>query len=427
MIIRSVEHNSIAQKIGLLPGDQLLYIDGQPIRDPIDFQFHSAEDVFSITLKRGDAQFEIEVNVEEDAWFGAEFEEIKYRSCGNKCVFCFVDQNPKKLRDTLYFKDEDFRLSFLYGNYVTLTNITRKDLDRIAQQRLSPLYLSVHSTEWSVRQQLLGIKKDDHLLEKLDFLSQAGIEMHTQIVLCPGWNDGPHLEVTIDDLVHYFPAIQTIAIVPVGLTGHRSRLTALRPVDAEAARELLLWEEKRSREFIKKLGTHFIYVADEFYLLAGQELPPAQRYENFAQIENGVGLTRSFIDQFNRLKKGFPKQIAPKHITLVTGQMAAPVLQQKIIPALEKIAGLTVSLAVIENHFYGGGVTVSGLLVGSDIAGQLRHKNLGDLVVLPPNCLNHDLLFLDDWDVPDLEAALKTPVFKPEHTISEVVRYLKKL
>ena len=427
MIIKSVEKGSRADRYDMRPGDQLLTIAGHAVRDPIDFQFYAADDFIAVTLKRGEERICFTVDAQEETWFGVEFEEVTYRSCGNHCVFCFVDQNPKKLRDTLYFKDEDFRLSFLYGNYVTLTNMGLRDLKRIATQRLSPLYLSVHSSAWPVRKKLLGIRRDDHLLDKLAFLAKAGIEMHAQIVLCPGWNDGVHLDQTIDDLARFYPALQTIAIVPVGLTGHRRGLPRLVAVSAEYAAELIAWERMRCASFLRRWKTHFIYLADEFYLLAGQVLPRAKRYENFAQIENGVGMTRAFLDQFNRQKRWLPRQIAPKSITLVTGQMAAPVIQKQILPVLERIEGLSVQLIAIENRFYGGGVSVSGLLTGGDIATQLQGRALGELVVLPPNCLNHDGVFLDDWNLAQLEKVLQKPVFKPESNFAEILRIAKKI
>ena len=424
MKIVRIEKGSVAEEIGLLPADDIVSINDQPIRDGIDFQFWAADDSIVIDVRRGEEALQIELLGGFDGWFGAEFEEMKYRCCGNKCVFCFIDQNPSGLRNTLYFKDEDFRLSFLYGNYVSLSNVSQKDLDRIVTQRLSPLYISVHATEVELRKRLLGIRKDDRLLEKIAFLAQHKIEMHAQIVLCPGWNDGQHLDETVDTLATFYPWIQSVAIVPVGLTKHRQSLTQLKPVDEICARNIIKWEKDKAEYFYKKYGHYFFYIADEFYFLTNMAIADTERYDQFAQIENGIGMTRAFLDEFEQDSDYFPDSVKPKKMTIVTGAMASKMLQKNIVSKLKQIKGLSVDLKPIRNDFYGGGVSVSGLLVGKDIATQLKGEDLGDFLVLPPNCLNSDKLFLDDMTVPQLQNILNTRVIHSQENFTEILNLM---
>ena len=355
------------------------------------------------------AVFEIEKEFDDS--LGIIFEDFKYKHCGNKCLFCFVDQNPAGLRKSLYFKDEDYRLSFLYGNYVTMTNITKKELQRIVDLRLSPLYLSVHSTDVEVRKYLLGIKADDHLLEKIHYLVKNKIELHTQIVLCPGINDGEHLIKSVNDLTQFYPFVKSIAIVPVGLTQFRHRLFPLKAVSASEARQVIFAIDQLAENYKKDYGDYLVYLADEFYLKAKEKIPIAQRYEQFPQMENGVGMARAFIDSFQEQSLNFPHRISrDKSATLVTGECAASILKKFIMPRLQQIENLHVSLAVIKNNFFGNAVSVSGLLTGQDIAGQLTHSELGDLVLLPANCLNFEAVLLDNWTPQQIEKKLNKPV-----------------
>jgi len=412
--ILRIEKGGLAEEIGLQENDDLLSINGHAIHDPIDFQFWANDEDLVLLIRRGAEEFEIEFEGGLDGELGVEFVPMQYRCCGNNCVFCFVDQNPTGLRPSLYFKDEDYRLSFLYGNYVTLTNVSQKHLQRIVDQRLSPIYISVHAADSELRKKLLGIKGNDRLLQKITFLAEHRIEMHAQIVLCPGLNDGEHLDYTVDTLAQFHPWIKTVAVVPVGLTKHRQSLSKLIPVDAEMAAKIIAWSDLRSSEFLRSLNSHFVFIADEFYLLAKALLPDADRYEDFAQIENGVGLTRDFLLRFEEEKQSWPASIHAKKITVVTGRMAEPVLRKEVEPFLQSIRGLDVEIVAVRNDFYGGNVGVSGLLVGQDIAAQLNGRFLGHAVFLPPNCLNHDGLFLDDWNLEKLSEELGTVVIKPE-------------
>ncbi|HOC24832.1 MAG TPA: DUF512 domain-containing protein [bacterium] len=427
MKISVVYPDTPAARLGLQPGDEIIAIDSHEIRDPIDFQFYSAEESYCLHLRRGGHEWKVNLAPEESGWLGVEFADMEYHSCGNKCVFCFVDQNPAGMRKSLYFKDEDYRLSFLYGNYVTLTNLSRSHLERIVEQRLSPLYVSVHSTEDDLRKRMLGLRRSDRLLEKIDFLARGGIELHAQIVLCPEWNDGEHLEKTLADLAGRFPAIRSVAVVPLGLTGHREELTPLRTVTPAEAAGLVVSEKRWEKEFRSRLGIAFVYLADEFYLLAGAPLPSAARYDGFPQIENGVGMTRSFLDRFARQKYRFPREVKPVRVRIVSGELAAPILTARVLPVLNTISGLQAEVVAVKNRFFGGKVTVSGLITGGDIIGQLRGMERADLIMIPPNCRNGDGLFLDDLDLDGLSRALDAPVLAPQSGFTELFTYLKKL
>jgi len=411
MKIIGFENDSLAADAGLLIGDDVLKINGHPCLDVIDYQFHSAEEELELELIRQGEPWIFEIEKDADDSLGIIFEETRYRSCGNSCIFCFVDQNPANLRPSLYFKDEDFRLSFLYGNYVTLTNVSKKDLARIVEQRLSPLYISVHSTDLTVRKFMLGLKTDDRLLEKIEFLVENHIEIHAQIVLCPGINDGDHLTKTIHDLAAFHPNLRTIAIVPLGLTRHRDGLTPLRPVTESYSAALIRAIEPIAHSFKTKHSDYVVYLADEFYLKANMDLPEAERYEEFAQIENGVGMTRAFIDRVKEQIPLFPHRITrPLSMVLVSAISATPVIKQWVEPALARIGNLSISVATITNEFFGHSVTVTGLLSGQDIFNQISGLPRRDVIVLPANCLNFDGLFLDDWTISDLEQKLNASV-----------------
>jgi putative radical SAM enzyme (TIGR03279 family) len=293
------------------------------------------------------------------------------------------------------------------------------------EQRLSPLYISVHSTDPEIRKFMLGLKKDDRLIEKIDFLAEHKIELHAQIVLCPLINDGESLVKTIHDLAQFYPQLKSIAMVPVGLTKHRQQLYPLQSVTPQFARDLIFQVEKLAQKFKQTWGDYFIYLADEFYLSAGMEFPSAERYDEFNQIENGVGMARNFIDQFEEQKQYLPHRI--KHsqtVTLVSGILAAPIIERWVIPPLNRIENLTAKVVAIVNSFYGDSVTVTGLLTGQDIYNQLSRITVGDRVVLPANCLNYDRIFLDDWTPEQLQDQLKTPL---EIVDNDFLSFIEKL
>ncbi len=407
MIVQRIEKNSPAQQLGLRVGDKIERINGHAINDIIDYRFYISDEEIDMDVRRNGQLLSLSMEKEPDDDLGLSFEPTAFRCCGNQCIFCFVDQNPEKLRSQLYFKDEDFRLSFLHGNYVTMTNIKKRDLERIVEQRLSPLYISVHATDPKVRLHLLGLKRDDHLLEKIKYLTDHRIELHAQVVLCPTINDGEILKRTIDDLLTFYPQLKSVAIVPVGLTRHRQGLYPLKAAGAGDAKRLIDTMESAAVRYRLELKSHFVYLADEFYLLADRSIPPASRYEEYYQIENGVGMMRDFMDRFDEQSDAFPSGIEQKmKFTIVTAEMAQFFFRRTVLPRLNAIQGLEVSLAVIENLFYGNSVQVTGLLTGGDICRALKERPGSDLILLPENCVNGEGLFLDDWTVDRLEREL---------------------
>lgn len=411
MRITKVDKNSTAEELGLHVGDDVVKINGHSVRDIIDYRFLISDEILQVEVRRNGNTIIYEIIKDCDDHLGLSFEDIKIRHCGNDCPFCFVDQNPEGMRSGMYFKDEDFRLSFLSGHYVTLTNLSKRDMDRIVWQRLSPLYVSVHATEPTVRKFLFGINHDDRLFEKLDFLTRNGIELHTQVVLCPETNDGAILEKTIWDLAKFLPNLKSVSIVPIGLTKHREGLTPLKPVTGDYAIRLIEVADTYAADFFERIGEYFVYVADEFYLMAGMSLPPAKRYDGFYQMENGVGMVRYLLDDFKRQKSRFPKRISkPRKATLVTGTLASEFMQSTIIPALNQVEDFCAELEVVENKFYGSSIGVTGLLTAQDIFSHLTKKELGNTVYLPANCLNDQHIFLDDWSIDQLSTKLDCPV-----------------
>ena len=426
MKIILVEPHSIAEELDIRPGDELLEINGRRVLDSIDFRFYESDESVSLKIARDGEVTIYDIEKDEGERVGIDFEEMRILACGNDCIFCFVDQNPQGLRKDLYFRDGDYRLSFMYGNYTTMTNAGPAILNRIVEQRLSPQYISVHVTDYEVRKLLMGLKKDDRILEKIKFLHDNGIDMHTQIVLCPGINDGDVLEKTVHDLYQFHRSIISLAIVPVGLTDHRLHLFNLRRVDAEYANALLdkaaIWQQRFRRE----INRAFVYPSDEFFILAGRKIPPAGYYDGFPQTENGVGIVRSFIMEFKRQARQFPANLGSrKHATLATGDLAAGFMSEEVVPRLQQIGGLSVTLEVIPNVLFGRAVTVAGLLSGKCLYSALKERDCGDLLLLPPDILNADGLFLDDMPLPQLEEMLGTPIMVFDGKWTEVFASIK--
>ncbi len=407
MKIQAVGKDTPGDVAGLRPGDEIIAVNGGPARDAIDFLYYGADEEMVLKVRRGDREFEIDLDGYGD--HGIEFEPMAFLSCGNRCVFCFVDQNPKGMRNTLYFKDEDYRLSFLHGAYVTLTTLRERDLRRIIEQRLSPLYVSIHATDPEVRRSVLGLRRDDRLMAKIDRLTQAGIILHTQIVVCPGLNDGVVLEKSIRDLAGMYPGVISLAVVPVGLTRHRSALYTLRAVDAGHARETISLVDRLRNEMTTNTGEGFVYCSDEWYIRAGMDIPGAEYYDDFPQIENGVGMVRDFLDAAGRLETiSAPPRYQGK-ITVVTGIS----MQEHIRGFARRLAahsGRDVRTVAVENRFYGSTVTVSGLLTGEDIIHALEGTGRSETIILPPNCLNDDGRFLDDLTPDDISRAFGATV-----------------
>ena len=329
------------------------------------------------------------------------------------------------MRRALYFKDDDYRFSFLNGNFATLTNLTEADVGRIIEQRLSPLYVSVHATDWTLRNQILGNPRAPNVLEQIGRFAAARIVMHTQVVLCPGVNDGAQLDKTLDDLQRLYPFVATMALVPVGLTQYRERLPVLRSPDREYARELLAWAEPRRRRCLRHLGTRFAFPSDEFYLLAERSFPSARSYEGYAQLGNGVGGSRKFREEFQRGKTRLPSAVSPtRRVTVVTGMLAVPVLSP-VIEQLNRVQGLDVRLAPVRNTFFGGSVTCAGLLTGADIVETLARTPdaLGDEILIPSICLKDDEgVFLDDRLLADVSAHVARSVVRVDPSARGLTR-----
>jgi putative radical SAM enzyme (TIGR03279 family) len=413
VVVAAVTPRTAAARAGLRPGDRIVAVNGAPLRDVIDFHFHAGEERLRLSVER-DGRARVARLTRRGSGLGLELEAprpAEIATCANKCVFCFIHQLPKSMRKSLYVKDDDFRLSFLHGNYITLTDLDESDLERIETQRLSPLYVSVHATDPDLRHALLGQPKARReLLPMMERLAKAGIAMHAQIVLCPGWNDGVQLDRTVHELARLHPAVPTTAVVPVGLTRHRERLPTLRPVTVEEASLLVRAIEGWQEEFRASLGTRFVWAADELYLQSGLPLPPARAYEGFAVAEDGIGLVRRFEDGFARALVHRPARLPrPRRVTVVTGEMFAP--RMRALLDRVTVEGLTVSLVPVANEFFGRGIGVVGLLTGRDIQLQLAARDLGDAVLVPAVALRDGAgVFLDDLTPADLAATLGTPV-----------------
>ena len=422
MTITSVEAGSIADDLKLQPGDRLHKINGRKVKDILDYRFLVVDDSIELEMEHRGERVIFEIEKDTDELLGLEFEPLKVRMCGNDCPFCFVDQNPAGMRKGLYFRDEDYRLSFLSGHYVTLTNLSKADLDKIVTQGLSPLYISVHAIRPEVRKFLLGIRHDDRLLQKMDFLTGKGIELHTQIVVCPTINDGEVLDETVRTLEGYFPKVRSIALVPLGLTQHRDGLTALKPVTADYARELIAVADRYAEHYKRALGMYWVYPSDEFYIMAGLPIPGRERYDAFEQLENGVGMVRSLLDDFAEVRAALPERLPEAaRITLVTGALISVILQQEVVRDLNRVKNLQAEAVMVPNLFYGETIRVTGLLTGQDIYATLRERDNGDRIYLPRNCVNDDGVFLDDWRLSDLEQNLGVPVRAIDNDFREIL------
>jgi putative radical SAM enzyme (TIGR03279 family) len=404
--ILDAETGGPAHRAGIRKGDLILEMNGEPVRDELDYRFHAADGEADFRVRRKGGILSFRVRAEEGRGFGLEFPPMDFRACGNHCLFCFSDQNPPGMRPSLYFKDEDYRLSFLFGNYVTLTAVREPELQRIARQRLSPLYISIHSVSGDVRRKLLGIQRDDRLLDKIRFLAEAGIEMHGQIVLCPGINDGETLRESVETLRGFYPSLKSLAIVPVGLTRHRKNLPSLNGVDGNTAMTVMEMIEPFQERFGSESDSAFVYLSDEWYLLAGRDLPDEAHYAGFWQSDNGVGLTRRFLSDLEAavLEAG-PFEGQPSPRLWITGTLAAPVLEKYAVPLLAS-TGVEAEILPVRNRFFGASVTVTGLLTAQDILSACRDAPPEAVILLPSVCLNEDGLFLDDMTLADFTVRL---------------------
>ncbi len=414
-IVKNVEAGSIAEELGIEPGDRLLAIDGQEIEDIFDYQFYEESEELLLLIEKADGeQWELEIEKDADESLGISFGEglmDEYRSCRNRCIFCFIDQMPPGMRDTLYFKDDDSRLSFLQGNYITLTNMSDHDVERIVRYRLEPINISFHTTNPELRCRMLHNRFAGDALKKVDILYQGGIEMNGQIVLCRGVNDGEELERTIRDLTKYLPLLKSVSVVPVGLTRFREGLYPLEPFTREEAREVLRVIHRWQKKIYEEYGIHFIHAGDEWYLLAEEEVPEEERYDGYLQLENGVGMLRLLFNEFEEGMERLGDGDRSGEISAATGKLAYPYIRRMADRIQERYPGVKVHVYCIRNDFFGERITVSGLITGQDIIDQLKGKELGSRLLLPCNMLKADEdVFLDDITVKEVSDALQVPV-----------------
>jgi putative radical SAM enzyme (TIGR03279 family) len=354
--------------------------------------------------------WEAEFELDEDESLGVEWESIRPRTCCNKCVFCFVDQLPPGVRPSLLIKDEDYRHSFLYGNFITLGNFTERDLARVVEQRLSPLYISVHSTSPEVRRQLVGCPVSDRFFDYFDRLVDHGITLHTQIVVCPGLNDGEELLRSVTDLAGRYPAVKSVGVVPVGLTDFRAGLHPLAPPDPDFCRTVIRQLHPLQQEYRRRLGIGLVYLADEFYLQAGRRLPPGRTYDDYPQLENGIGMARDFLEEFGRIMRRSPRRIVTRNAVFPTGALFAPLLR-RCLDRFNGRFGTDLRAVAVPNRFLGGRVTVTGLLAGKDIARAVPPQPPADFVGIPFHCLSRTRdIFVDDLTLEELAGLLGRPV-----------------
>lgn len=401
---------SIADELEVEPGDRLLSVNGHVLRDVIDYNYYTGDDLLDLEVEKADGElWELEVEREEGETLGISFEPPSPARCGNNCVFCFVHQLPKGLRKPLYVKDEDYRLSFLYGNYVTLANIGRTELERIKEQRLSPLYISVHATDPQLRERLLGKSGILPILDVMKDLAEARITMHTQIVLCPGWNDGEAFARTVEDLAALHPYVASLAVVPVGLTMHRKKLPPLQPVSKEFAASFVAEWGAKARLLEERLGEPFLFLADEFYIKGELPFPDLESYGELPQLENGVGMIPLFLSEARHVLED-AEPLSPNRVTVVTGESSYHFLSE-FLERLSQATGVSLIPVAVPNRLFGPSVTVTGLVCGRDIVEALKGRDLGKLVLVPDVMIKEgEGVFLDDLAVDDLERELGVPV-----------------
>ena len=411
-LIQTIEPGSIAEEMGIEPGDYLISINGTEIEDVFDYRFMVDDEYIEMTIQKPDGELwdlEIEKDYEEE--IGIEFENglmDDYRSCHNKCIFCFIDQMPKGMRETLYFKDDDSRLSFLQGNYVTLTNMSDHDVDRIIRYRLEPINISFQAMNPELRCKMLHNRFAGDALKKAEKFRDAGIIMNGQIVLCKGVNDGEELEWSLRELYTYLPYLQSLSVVPVGLSKHREGLYPLEPFTKEDAKQVLACIHKWQKRAMEEFETHFVHAGDEWYILAGEELPSEENYDGYLQYENGVGMVRSMIDTVEEELAERMGDERKRELSIATGKLMEPFLGDMIASIQKKYPNVTVHLYGIRNDFFGERITVAGLVTAQDMIAQLKDMPKGDRLLIPDSMLRSgENVFLDDMTVEEVENALQ--------------------
>lgn len=408
-----VEPGSLAEEAGICAGDSLIKINGHEFYDILEYRFLSAEPFLELEVEKQNGDTEI-ISIETDyEELGIEFEESLIdtaKSCSNKCIFCFIDQLPRGMRDTVYFKDDDTRLSFLQGNYVTLTNISDEELNRLIAMRVSPINISVHTTNPELRVKMLNNRFAGNVYERMKLLAGHEIFMNCQIVLCYDINDGAELKRSLLDMSKLYPYVQSISVVPVGLTAYREGLCSLIPYDKEKSEEVIEYVGALQNGFYCQLGTRLVYLSDEFYVMAGRRIPDAEEYEGFPQIENGVGLIASMEEEFSDGECRIAPGQYNRTVSIATGEAAYGFIKSLAVRLEKRAEGLKINVYPIKNEFFGGYVTVSGLVCGGDIIKQLKNRELGECLYIPEVMLRDDELFLDDTTVDDLRRELGTEV-----------------
>lgn len=428
-IISSVAPGSIAQEMGIEPGDALLEVNGKSPKDVFDYRYlMNEEEVLVLIRKANGEEWELEIEKEYEDDLGIEFENglmDDYRSCRNKCIFCFIDQLPKGMRSTLYFKDDDSRLSFLQGNYLTLTNMSEHDIDRIIQYKLSPINISFQTMNPELRCKMLHNRFAGEIFDKVKRLKDAGIIMNGQIVLCRGVNDGAELERSIRELTAYMPQLESVSVVPVGLTRYRDGLYPLEPFTKEDACEVLDMIHRWQDRLYKEWGNHFIHAGDEWYILAERPIPEEKTYDGYLQLENGVGMVRLLEEEVAQTlahAKGDDRKI---HRTIATGELAAPFLKKHVESVQKKYPNVDIEVVTIKNEFFGGKISVAGLITGTDLIAQLKGRDLGDRLLLTNHMLKSgEPVFLDDLTVEDVQNALQIKVSIVESSGADFVSSL---
>lgn len=414
-IVKIVEEGSIAWEMEIEPGDKLLRINQTKIEDIFDYQYlvHD-ESLILLVEKANGEEWELEIEKEYGEDLGIEFQQglmDEYRSCRNNCVFCFIDQMPGGMRETLYFKDDDSRLSFLQGNYITLTNMTDKDVERIVKYHLGPINISIHAMNPELRCKMLHNRFAGEALKKMDILYEGGIEMNGQIVLCPDLNDKEELEYSIQEMSKYFPNLQSVSIVPVGLTKYRDGLFPLRTFTKDEAKEVLRTIHRWQNQFYEEYGQHFIHAGDEWYILAEEPFPEEEQYDGYLQLENGVGMVRLLINEFHDAMNEVSGDSRDGHLTVVTGVLMQPIIEQLLEAVRVKFPKLIIDVVAIKNRFFGEEITVTGLMTGQDIIAQLKERHLGERILLPINVLRTgEEVFLDDITLEEVKDALQVKI-----------------
>ncbi len=413
--ICSVDPGSIAEEAGICPGDAIVEINGREIRDILSYKYHAADENITLKIEKASGGFEV-IEIEnpdyEDLGLNFEYPLLsKPRSCRNKCIFCFIDQLPEGMRETLYFKDDDSRLSLLHGNYVTLTNLNDDEIKDIADMHISPINISVHSTDPENRTLLFGHGKSGDILARMRFFASKGITMNGQIVLCKGVNDGKYLEKTLTELCMLYPAVYSVSVVPVGLSKYREGLYPLEPFEKEGAVKVIEQVQEFQQMMLEKYGSRVIYIADEFYLKAEMPIPSYDEYEDFPQIENGVGLIASLKDEFYMALEDMERQKTNRTVSIATGKAAYPLMCELTRALANKVKGLKINVYEIKNNFFGEMITVAGLLCGCDLKAQLKGKELGEELFICRSMLRaEEEVFLDDVTVQELSETLGVPV-----------------